>query len=125
DEAILNAAYDDSKGVTAAFNLNLLARLNRECGADFDLTAFRHRAFYNAGPGRIEMHLVSRVAQAVNVCNQRYSFAAGESIHTENSYKYTPARFRQLAEKAGFRPAAMWTDEDSLFSLHWLSLPQA
>ena len=125
DPAILHAAYNDAAGVTAAFNLNLLQRINRELNGDFDLDAFDHYAFYNPGQQRIEMHLVSRVAQTVHVCDQRYSFAAGESIHTENSCKYTPARFRLLAEKAGFRPAAMWTDEDSLFSLHWLALPQA
>jgi dimethylhistidine N-methyltransferase len=125
DPAVLHAAYNDSAGVTAAFNLNLLQRINRELNGDFDLDAFDHYAFFQPGQSRIEMHLVSRVAQTVHVCDQRYGFAAGESIHTENSYKYTPARFRQLAERAGFRPAAMWTDEDSLFSLHWLSLPQA
>lgn len=125
DPALLHAAYNDSAGVTAAFNLNLLQRINRELSGDFNLDTFDHYAFYNPGQQRIEMHLVSRVAQTVQVCGQRYSFAAGESIHTENSCKYTPARFRLLAEKAGFRPAAMWTDADSLFSLHWLALPQA
>lgn len=125
DPAVLHAAYNDSAGVTAAFNLNLLQRINRELNGDFDLGAFDHYAFYNPAQQRIEMHLVSSKAQTVHVCDQRYGFAAGESIHTENSCKYTPARFRMLAEKAGFRPAAMWTDEDSLFSLHWLALPQA
>lgn len=125
DPALLHAAYNDSAGVTAAFNLNLLQRINRELKGDFDLGAFDHYAFYQPTQHRIEMHLVSRRAQTVTLCNQRYSFAAGESIHTENSYKYTPAGFRQLAEKAGFRPAAMWTDDDSLFSLHWLALPDA
>ncbi len=125
DPAILHAAYNDSAGVTAAFNLNLLQRINRELNGDFDLDTFDHYAFYNPERQRIEMHLVSRVAQTVHVCDRRYAFAAGESIHTENSCKYTPARFRMLAEKAGFRPTAMWTDENSLFSLHWLALPQA
>ncbi len=125
DPAVLHAAYNDSAGVTAAFNLNLLERINRELDADFDLDSFDHYAFYNPRQNRIEMHLVSRKAQTVTVGSQRYGFAAGESIHTENSCKYTPAGFRQLAEKAGFRPAAMWTDADSLFSLHWLALPQA
>jgi dimethylhistidine N-methyltransferase len=125
DPAVLHAAYNDSAGVTAAFNLNLLQRVNRELGGSFDLDAFDHYAFYNPREHRIEMHLVSRKAQTVTVCDRRYSFAAGESIHTENSCKYTPASFRQLAEKAGFQPAAMWTDPDSLFSLHWLALPQA
>lgn len=122
DPALLHAAYNDSAGVTAAFNLNLLRRANTELGADFDLDAFRHYAFYQPHLHRIEMHLVSARAQIVQIGGQRYSFAAGESIHTENSYKYTVERFRQLAEKAGFRPAAVWTDADSLFSLHWLVL---
>lgn len=125
DPAVLHAAYNDSAGVTAAFNLNLLQRINRELNGDFDLDAFDHYAFYQPAAHRIEMHLVSRRAQIVSICDQRYSFAAGESIHTENSCKYTPAGFRALAEKAGFRPAAMWTDEASLFSLHWLTLPDA
>jgi len=125
DPAVLHAAYNDAAGVTAAFNLNLLERINRELDGDFDLDSFNHYAFYNPRQHRIEMHLVSSKAQTVTVGGQRYSFDAGESIHTENSCKYTPASFRQLAEKAGFRPAAMWTDADSLFSLHWLALPQA
>lgn len=125
DPAVLHAAYNDAAGVTAAFNLNLLQRINRELDGNFDLDTFDHYAFFNPRDHRIEMHLVSRVAQTVTICDRRYAFAAGESIHTENSCKYTPARFRTLAEKAGFRPAAMWTDEDSLFSLHWLTLPQA
>jgi dimethylhistidine N-methyltransferase len=122
DPALLHAAYNDSAGVTAAFNLNLLRRANAELGADFDLDAFRHYAFYRPHLHRIEMHLVSARAQTVQIGGQRYSFTAGESIHTENSYKYTVDSFRQLAEKAGFQPAAVWTDAESLFSLHWLVL---
>ncbi len=122
DEAILNAAYDDSKGVTAAFNLNLLARLNRECGADFDLTAFRHRAFYNAGPGRIEMHLVSLREQVVSLGGSAITFAEGETIHTENSYKYGVEEFQDLARRAGFDPIRTWTDADNLYGLHYLSV---
>jgi dimethylhistidine N-methyltransferase len=125
DPAVLHAAYNDAAGVTAAFNLNLLERINRELDGDFDLDSFDHYAFYNPRQHRIEMHLVSSKAQTVTVGGRQYGFDAGESIHTENSCKYTPVRFRQLAEKAGFRPAAMWTDPDSLFSLHWLTLPQA
>lgn len=125
DPALLHAAYNDSAGVTAAFNLNLLERINRELDGDFDLDSFDHYAFFNPRQHRIEMHLVSGKAQTVTVDGERYGFAAGESIHTENSCKYTPASFRQLAEKAGFRPAAMWTDPNSLFSLHWLALPRA
>jgi dimethylhistidine N-methyltransferase len=125
DPAVLHAAYNDAAGVTAAFNLNLLERINRELDGDFNLDAFDHYAFFNPRQHRIEMHLVSSRTQTVTVAGRQYDFDAGESIHTENSCKYTPVRFRQLAEKAGFRPAAMWTDPDSLFSLHWLTLPQA
>ena len=102
DANVLHAAYNDAKGVTAAFNLNLLARINRELGGDFDLRRFRHYAFYNAALGRVEMHLVSLVSQTVNVGNYRFSFDAGESIHTENSYKYSIDGFRALAASAGF-----------------------
>ncbi|MDA1100319.1 MAG: L-histidine N(alpha)-methyltransferase [Proteobacteria bacterium] len=122
DEAVLNAAYDDAQGVTAAFNLNLLQRLNRECGADFDLDAFRHRAFYNADAGRIEMHLVSLHAQVVALGGQSISFAEGETIHTENSYKYSVPEFQDLARRAGCEPLGAWTDAEGLFSLHYLSV---
>jgi dimethylhistidine N-methyltransferase len=125
DPAVLHAAYNDAAGVTAAFNLNLLERINGELDGDFDLDSFDHYAFYNPRQHRIEMHLVSGKAQTVTVGDRQYAFNAGESIHTENSCKYTPASFRLLAEKAGFRPAAMWTDPERLFSLHWLALPQA
>lgn len=123
DPAVLHAAYNDKAGVTAAFNLNLLRRVNAELGADFDLDSFDHYAFYQPHLHRIEMHLVSRKSQRVQIGGRVYDFTAGESIHTENSYKYTAASFRKLAEKAGFQPAAMWTDENQLFSLHWLMLP--
>lgn len=119
--AILVPAYDDAAGVTAAFNLNLLARLNREAGAGFDLDAFAHRAVWNAEESRIEMHLVSRHAQTVRVAGHVVSFAPGETIHTENSYKYTGEGFRALAAPAGWRPAQSWTDRDGLFSLHLLA----
>ena len=123
DPAILNAAYNDAAGVTAAFNLNLLARCNRELGADFDLDAFAHRAFYNAAAGRIEMHLDSRRAQTVRVAGQRFAFSAGESIHTENSYKYRVDEFQRLATQAGFAPVQTWTDAAGLFSVHVLQKP--
>ncbi|WP_300301491.1 L-histidine N(alpha)-methyltransferase [Ferrovibrio sp.] len=122
DPALLHAAYNDAAGVTAAFNRNLLQRINRELNGDFVLDQFAHYAFYQPPQQRIEMHLVSLTAQSVQVDGRRYDFAAGESIHTENSYKYTLSGFRRLAEQAGFRPAAAWTDEDGLFSLHWLAL---
>src|SRR2546426_973462 len=116
----LHAAYNDAKGVTATFNLNLLRRINRELGGDFDLRRFAHYAFYNPGPGRIEMHLVSLARQTVDVGAHRFAFDAGESIHTENSYKYSIAEFRDLAAKAGFKGAKVWTDRRGLFSFHGL-----
>ncbi|MFT8243492.1 L-histidine N(alpha)-methyltransferase [Roseomonas sp. BN140053] len=116
---VLQAAYDDAAGVTAAFNLNLLTRLNREAGADFDLGGFTHRAAWNPDLERIEMHLVSRRAQTVQLAGRAFQFAEGESIHTENSHKYRPERLRALAEAAGWRAGASWTDPDRLFSV-WL-----
>ncbi|MGS1001988.1 L-histidine N(alpha)-methyltransferase [Burkholderia glumae] len=123
DEAILNAAYNDSAGVTAAFNLNLLARANAELGADFELEHWAHRAFYDSRLQRIEMHLVSRREQTVHVGGRGFRFAEGETLHTENSRKFTIDGFRELATRAGFVPAAVWTDEARLFSLHWLASP--
>jgi dimethylhistidine N-methyltransferase len=120
DPARLNAAYNDAQGITAAFNLNLLNRINKALHADFDLDMFRHHAFYNSDLGRIEMHLVSRQAQRVRVGNKHFDFAKGESIHTENSYKYSIAGFQALAQQAGFSPAAVWTDAEQLFSVHYL-----
>ena len=121
DANVLHAAYNDAKGVTAAFNLNLLARINRELRGDFKLRRFRHYAFYNAPQSRIEMHLVSLVAQAVNVGSHRFSFEAGETIHTENSYKYSIEGFRALAANAGFRGEEAWLDPKGLFCLHGLA----
>jgi len=122
DEAVLNAAYDDAAGVTARFNLNILRRMNRELGGDFDLSAFRHRAFYNVADHRIEMHLESLKAQTVTVAGRAFSFAKGETIHTENSYKYTVDSFRALAAEAGWRPVATWTDANDYFAVHALKL---
>jgi L-histidine Nalpha-methyltransferase len=122
DEAVLNAAYDDAAGVTAKFNLNVLSRMNRELGGNFDLSAFQHRAFFNAADHRIEMHLESRKSQAVTVAGRTFEFRKGETIHTENSYKYTVQSFRMLAESAGWRPVATWTDEKEYFSVHALKL---
>lgn len=120
DPAILLPAYDDAQGVTAAFNRNLLVRLNREAGADFDLDAFAHRAVWNDAESRIEMHLVSLREQAVRVAGELIRFAAGETIHTENSYKYAPERFAALAQSAGWHSAEVWMDAQRLFSLHLL-----
>ena len=117
--AVLEAAYDDAAGVTAAFNLNLLHRLNRELGADFDVSAFRHRAVWNAEEERVEMHLESLRAQRARLAGREIRFAAGETIHTENSHKYRPERLEALAEAAGWKARAMWTDPGRLFSV-WL-----
>jgi uncharacterized SAM-dependent methyltransferase len=117
DANALHAAYNDSRCVTAAFNLNLLRRINRELGADFDLRRFRHYAFYNPAPGRIEMHLVSLERQSVNLGAYRFKFASGETIHTENSYKYSVAGFDQLLRQAGFARTPHWTDERGWFAV--------
>jgi dimethylhistidine N-methyltransferase len=120
DVAILEAAYNDRRGVTAEFNLNILAHINRRLEADFDLGNFAHRAFYHAEKGRIEMHLVSLREQQVRINGNVYSFKVGETIQTENSYKYSAEEFHQLAEKAGFIPTKMWVDSNAMFSLHYL-----
>jgi dimethylhistidine N-methyltransferase len=120
DLGLLLPAYNDAQGVTAAFNLNLLRRLNREAAADFDLSAFGHEAVWNAEAARIEMHLVSLQAQTVQVAGRPIAFTAGETIHTENSYKYTVERFAVLAAESGWRSDRVWVDEDKLFSIHLL-----
>lgn len=119
DAACLHAAYNDAAGVTAAFNRNLLARLNRELGANFRLDAFGHRAFYNAEAGRVEMHLVSLERQRVTVAGETVLFEAGESLHTENSYKYTAREFDALAAEAGFAFNAGWRDNEGLFAVQY------
>jgi dimethylhistidine N-methyltransferase len=118
---ILYRAYNDAEGVTAKFNLNVLARINRELGADFDLDAFEHRAFYNGARHRIEMHLTSTKRQKVRVGDTAFDFRAGETIHTENSYKYSIESFQALAQDAGWSALNAWTD--GLFSIHALRLP--
>jgi dimethylhistidine N-methyltransferase len=115
---ILYRAYNDAAGVTAKFNLNLLGRINRELGADFDLSAFEHHAFYNAERRRIEMHLASTRRQKVRACGTTVEFRAGETIHTENSYKYSIDSFQALAHGSGWSPLAVWND--GLFSVHLL-----
>ena len=114
--AILEPAYDDALGVTAAFNLNLLARINRELGGAFDLATFAHRARYDETLGRIEMHLVSRVAQQVRIGEYEVTFAAGESIHTESSYKHDDATLHALATAGGFAIERQWTDANGWFA---------
>ena len=118
DRAILEAAYDDSAGITALFNLNLLARINGELDGNFDLSKWQHKALYNDDIGRIEMHLVSQTNQIVNINGTPFNFAKSETIHTENSYKYTSDEFIALATKSGFQSDALWIDANNLFSVH-------
>ncbi len=120
DPAIIEAAYNDRRGITDMFNLNLLARINRELEGDFVLERFAHRAFFDADQGRVEMHLVSRCDQRVHVGGDAFMFTAGESIHTENSYKYSLDELRELAEAAAFTAARMWTDDARYFSVQYL-----
>ena len=117
DASVLLAAYDDAQGVTAAFNLNLLARINRELGGDADPEGFRHDDRWNVGSSRIEMHLVSRRRQSITVAGERFDFREGESIHTENSHKFTLDGFAGLATRAGWRQDRVWTDPDRLFAV--------
>jgi dimethylhistidine N-methyltransferase len=121
DAGILNAAYNDAAGITARFNLNLLARINRELDANFDLASFSHHAFYNSERNRIEMHLASNKRQKVKVAGRVIEFRSGETIHTENSYKYTLHSFSALARGSGWSPLAAWTDAGANFSVHALS----
>jgi dimethylhistidine N-methyltransferase len=118
---VLEAAYNDRQKVTEAFNKNLLVRINRELDADFRVDRFQHLAFYNRELGRIEMHLASKQAQSIRVADHTIRIAAGETIHTENSHKYSLAGFRRLALRAGFRPDKVWIDPEGLFSIHYLS----
>jgi dimethylhistidine N-methyltransferase len=120
DERLLYQAYNDAAGVTARFNLNVLDRVNRELGGDFDLSAFTHRAIYNRDRHRIEMHLISSKVQTVRVLGRSFSFRPGESIHTESSYKYSLKRFTALARGSGWTPRHSWTDAASMFSVHAL-----
>jgi dimethylhistidine N-methyltransferase len=121
DSRILNAAYNDAAGVTQAFNLNLLARINRELDGRFDLDSFEHHAFYNRERHRIEMHLASSKRQKVKVAGETIDFRAGETIHTENSYKYSAASFSALARGTGWTPVASWSDPNRYFCVHVLT----
>jgi dimethylhistidine N-methyltransferase len=118
DERVLYDAYNDAAGVTARFNLNVLVRINRELGANFDLSAFTHRAIYNRERHRIEMHIISEKKQTVRMLGTSFSFRPGESIHTENSYKYSVDRFKALARGAGWAVRESWTDPARMFSVH-------
>jgi dimethylhistidine N-methyltransferase len=122
-QEVLEAAYNDSAGVTAAFNLNILARANRELAADFDLARWRHRAIYNQGAARIEMNLLSNGAQTLHLGGREFHFAPGEKIITEFSYKHTVEGFAALAASAGFQLARVWTDPEKLFAVfHFTTL---
>lgn len=118
--AILNAAYNDKDGITAAFNLNALSNINRIAKADFQLANFQHHAFYNQPERRIEMHLISQCDHWVTIAGERIPFSKGESIHTENSYKYTVDGFDRLVQSAGFKRKNSWLDEKQYFSFHYL-----
>ncbi len=122
DVAILEAAYNDKLGVTAAFNKNLLWRINRELGGHFDLDSFRHRAKYNSAEGRVEMHLISDTAQdvAIDALGMTVHFEPGESIHTESSYKYNPKQVEALADETGFKVLQTWTDQAKTFTSNLL-----
>jgi dimethylhistidine N-methyltransferase len=124
DRAVLEAAYDDAAGVTAAFNLNLLTRINHELNGNFDLRAFRHRAIYNQELGRIEMHLVSTRAQSVTIgrLGLEVTFAVGETIHTENSYKYSFTELDEVSMAAGLHVERCWQDAEGRFSLQLLRI---
>ncbi|HJO75081.1 MAG TPA: L-histidine N(alpha)-methyltransferase [Rhodospirillales bacterium] len=121
DQHILLRAYDDRDGVTARFNLNIIERINRELGGDFDASGFRHEVRYNEQQGRIEMHLVSRREQTAQASGHSFGFRKGESIHTENSYKYDAEEFQALAAGQGFRLVRTWVDDKDLFSIHYLT----
>lgn len=120
DERVLYEAYNDAAGVTAQFNLNVLVRINRDLGGNFNLSGFKHRAIYNRERHRIEMHLISRKTQTVRLLGNTFSFRAGETIHTESSYKYSIERFTALARGSGWTPRESWTDPDGMFSVHAL-----
>lgn len=120
DTEKLQAAYNDSQDITAQFNKNLLVRINRECHSNFDLDNFQHQAFYNAELGRIEMHLESKKDQIVALNDTPIPFKLGETIHTENSYKFSVKEFLELTRHAGWNPVHTWTDSKDLFSIHYL-----
>ena len=120
----LERAYDDSEGVTAAFNCNLLTRLANDLGADVDPSAFEHEAVYNEDEQRVEMHLVAKRPTAIRLDGRTFEFSAGDSIHTENSHKYSIDGFRDLAGGTGLHPVTVWTDPDGLFSMHYFEVDE-
>jgi uncharacterized SAM-dependent methyltransferase len=119
---VLQAAYNDAQGITGQFNLNVLQVLNRLMPANFDADKFSHKAFYNVHLQRIEMHLVSNADHVVNVADESISIAKGETIHTENSYKYTQSSFSELAAKSGFSLQKTWHDDNQYFAVHYLTV---
>src|SRR3954454_9336067 len=120
NERVLYDAYNDAAGVTARFNLNVLVRINRELGGNFDISGFMHRSIYNRERHRIEMHLIAKKAQSVRILGQNFSFRPGETIHTESSYKYSLERFTALARQSGWSVRSSWTDDERMFSVHAL-----
>ncbi|MGY8985771.1 MAG: L-histidine N(alpha)-methyltransferase [Sphingomonadales bacterium] len=122
DHKMLNAAYNDSKGLTAEFNKNILRRINRELEGDFNLEKFSHVAFYNSQVGRMEMHLVSDSSQEVKIKGYKFLFKEGEKIHTENSYKYTNNEFQEICSKAGMKPVRQFTDKEGLFTVNLMKV---
>ena len=122
NERVLYDAYNDAAGVTARFNLNVLVRINRELGGNFDISGFTHRSIYNRERHRIEMHLIAKKAQTVRILGRSFSFRPGESIHTESSYKYSLDRFTALACDSGWSVRESWTDQDQMFSVHALAV---
>ena len=120
DESIVWPAYNDRRGVSAEFSLNLLARINRELGADFDLDEFAHQAVYNRLKQRVEIHLVSLKEQTARIDKNVFHFLPGETIHTEYSYKYSKKAFGQLASRAGFNLVQQWTDANHYFCVQYL-----
>ncbi len=123
DPETLYNAYNDQKGITAAFNLNLLTRINNELNGNFDLKNFKHEARYEKNKGRMEMHLISLSEHTVLINNHPVSFKKNESIHTENSHKYTVEEFHDLGNATGFKPTKTWVDKENLFSIHYLTVP--
>jgi len=120
DKRVLDAAYNDAQGLNAAFNLNLLHRIAKELDSDIAIDDFEHVAFYNPNAGRVELYIRSLKDQTAVIAGRRFSFAAGEMIHTENSYKYAIPEFRALAARAGFSALDTWTDPEGKFSVHYL-----
>ena len=116
----MQAAYDDSRGITAKFNLNILERANKEIGANFDISKFEHRAIYNREKGRVEMHLVSLADQVVSIGHHCYEFIVDEYIHTENSYKYSRDQFKKISHRAGYKTVKVWTDPNVYFGIFFL-----